>query len=125
MDYAVTSLPIALPEELGIIDNVYVHLTLSNNRYVQIKANSYQELRYHSNTGEEWPKLFDETTKKQLSNWKIEDNDEPNTSVFWIIYTCYDESYMAGSFVVTFTSWKDEQLKYFYTEKVHFNLNEH
>ena len=122
IDLPETSLLIALPEELGILDNVWVHITLSNGRYVPIEAKLCPHFRHYSEKGEEWPKLYEENTNKLLSNWEIDKNGEPNTTVFGIIYTCYDKDFFKGSFVVTFTSWKEEILRSFYTETVSFDL---
>ncbi len=124
IDYPETSLLISLPEELGILGNVWVHITLSNGRYVPIEATLCPHFRHYSETGAEWPNLYNEDTKQQLFNWEINKNGEPNTTVFGIIYTCYDSSFFKGSFVVTFTSWKEEILRSFYTETVSFDFND-
>lgn len=123
VDYPETSLTISLPEELGIIDNVWVHITLLNNTYIPLKAKLYSHFRHYSRTGEEWPKLYDENTKQQITNWKINKDGKPNTTVFGIIYKCYDRTFFKGSFVITFTSWKCEVLKYYYTERKYFDLD--
>lgn len=124
MDYYETSLPISLPEELGIIDNVWVHITLSTGQYLPLKAQLYSHFRHYSETGEEWPKLYDEYTKLPVSNLEIAKDGKPNTTVFGIIYKCYNRTFLKGSFVVTFNSWKEGVLKAFYTETVQFDLDD-
>ncbi|MCI8641275.1 MAG: hypothetical protein HFJ59_05340 [Clostridia bacterium] len=114
-------LPIALPEVLGIIDNVWVHITLSN-KILSLKVESYPEQRYYSTTGLEWPTIFNEDTKETVQ-LKVNENDEFNTSVFGIIYTCYDETFLKGSFTVTFNAWKDESLRSYYTETKLFEID--
>lgn len=123
-NYPETSLLVSLPEELGILDNVWVHITLSNGRYIPIKADLCLDFRHYSEDGAEWPILYDEDTKQQISNWNINKNGDPNTTVFGIVYTCYDRTFLKGSFVVTFTSWKNECVKSFYTEMVTFDLDD-
>lgn len=120
-----TSLPIALPEELGILGNVFVHITLSNGQYFPLKADLYPNLRYYSNTGEEWPKIYDEINKQQqIFRNPGKALKEFNTSVFGIIYTCYNINFLKGRIVVTFTSWKEEMLSHYYTEKIYFDLTD-
>ena len=96
VDYPETSLTLSLPEEVGISDNGWVHLTLLNNTYIPLKAKPYSHFRHYSRTGEEWPKLYDENTKQQITNWKINKDGKPNTTVFGIIYKCYDRTFFKG-----------------------------
>lgn len=117
-----TTLVFALPEELGIFDNVYVHVQLENGQNISIPAT--HEFRYHSDNGIEWPMIFNDETKKPVAilNESKDCLTEPNSSFFGIIYTGFDRSYAKGSFCITFTGWKDEKLTRYYIEQKPFSL---
>lgn len=117
-----TTLEFALPEELGILDNVYVHVQLENGHNISIPA--IHEFRYHSENGIEWPIIFNDETKRpvQILNELKDYPTELNSSFFGIIYTGVDESYQKGSFCITFTGWKDDTLTWYYTNRTFFSL---
>lgn len=119
IDYPETSLEFSLPEELGYLENVTVHIQLKDGRNIPIKAR--HELRYHS-TGKEWPKIFEKTSRNLISNWNIIDNNEPNSSMFGIVYECYDKNFLNGSFYISFTGWKYSDSTEYYTETISFSL---
>lgn len=119
INYPETSLEFSLPEELGFLKNVIVHIQLEDGRNIPIVAT--HELRYHS-TGKEWPIIFNKFSNEPISNWNITGGDEPNSSMFGIIYECYDKGYLNGSFYISFTGWKYDNSTDYYTETRTFSL---
>lgn len=111
-DYSLeSSLMIGLPEELGIIEQVRVHIKLENGTYIPVNATYL-----FSSELKEKPIIFQEDTKDLV---KLTGN---NFAIFGIIYQIIDENYFSGSFCITFASWKDEKLNHYYTEEKNFNI---
>lgn len=104
-----TAFQIYLPEDLGIIENISVHLETNEGDYV-IKEISHIS-RYKSINGSEWLNVYNndniitsfETLKSSAFSFPIEIWDG-----------------LKGSFYLTFTGWKDNTLTYYYTEKRQF-----
>lgn len=117
-----TSLEFSLPEKLGILDNVWVHVQLENGQNISIPA--IHEFRYYSENGIEWPMIFNDETKKPVPILSASEVclNEPNSSFFGIIYTGVDASYLKGSFCITFTGWRNEMLTKYYTDRTFFSL---
>ena len=107
-----SSLMIPLPEELGIIKNVQVHIKLDENGNIPIDA-IYQ----YSIDGElPTPNIFKENTKERI---KIISN---RFAIFGIIYQIQNESFLNGAFYITFAAWKNEELILYYTDEKKFNI---
>ena len=115
-----TSLVFGLPETLGIInqENVWVHIHLKNNLYVPINA-EYCYSYPLSKLDIKLPTIFYEDTKQIV---EVNTTKESSIAYFGIIYECKHESFLNGSFCITFTGWKDEILTYYYTAKKEFSL---
>lgn len=111
MEFPKTPICISLPESLGIIENVNAIVKLCDREF---PIPCEHILRYHSVDGHEWPKeVFDSNSKSIDINFKIEDNNEPNTSFFQGTYTFFDQTYLKGDFYFIFDCCKDG---YWYTK---------
>lgn len=119
MEFPTTQICISLPENLGIIENVNVIVKLCDREF-QIPCKHV--LRYHSVDGHEWPKeVFDSNLKSINIDFKIYDDNEPNTSFFQGTYTFFNQTYLEGDFYFIFDFCKDN---YWYinfrTNSLHF-----
>lgn len=116
-----TSMIFGLPEELGIIhqENVSVHIQLNTGIYIPINA-KYCFSYPLSTINIELPTIFYEDTKQIV---EINTTVESTIAYFGIIYECKNESYLNGSFCITFAGWKNDTLTYYYTTSKSFSLD--
>lgn len=108
-----TSLMIGLPEELGIIQQVRVHINLDNGTYICIDAIyqcSVERLNFSL------PIIFKEETKEKILI------NNANIAIFGIIYQIENEAFLNGSFYTTFEAWKNEYLGHYFTETIKFDI---
>lgn len=120
-DYSLeTSLIFGLPEMLGIMEqkDVWVHIRLNNDIYVPINA-IYQYSYCSELEGAEWPTIFYEGTEEIV---ELKDYSNKMTALFGIIYPIKDTSYLNGKFCITFSGWKNNTLKWYYTEEKVFKI---
>lgn len=123
MEFPKTLICISLPENLGIIKNVNAIVKLYNREFL---IPCEHVLRYHSVDGHEWPKeVFDSNSKYINIDFKIYNDNEPNTSFFQGIYTFFDETYLEGNFYFIFDSCRDGcWYNKFRTNSLHFKESE-
>lgn len=112
-EFSIITLNMALPNGIGLMENVWLHITLENGRYVPIKGKDL--FQYYSHSGNEWPKIFNESTKREI-NISSAINNIFNSTEFSFSFECYDSSYWHGTYVCTFTI----NGKGFYTEERSF-----
>ncbi len=121
MVFPVTTVYVPLPEELGIFENVNAIINLSNKR--QLTITCHHKGRYHFDTEDIWPKIFDSSSNPIILS-KVIENDVPNTSVFVANFTLYDESYLNGNFYFSFDFLKNDCLyTRYYTNTLIFKLD--
>lgn len=115
-----TSMIFALPEILGIIhqENVWVHIQLDTGKYIPINA-KYCFSYPLSTINIEIPTIFYEDTKQIV---EIQTIPESTLAYFGIIYECKDQTYSKGTFCITFSAWKEDNLTYYYTAQKTFSL---
>lgn len=107
-----SSLMFPLPEELGIIKNVRVHIKLDDGTYVKIDAIYQCSIEGQLPT----PDIFKENTNEKI---EIINN---RFAVFGMVYQVQNESFLNGTFCITFKAWKDENLTSYYTKEKKFNI---
>lgn len=119
MNFPTTQLCISLPESFGIIENVNAIISLCNKEF---SIPCKHVLRYYSVDGQEWPKeVFDSNLELVNIDFKINNDNEPNTSFFQGTYTFFDETCLEGDFYFMFDCCKDGQwYNNFRTNSLHF-----
>ena len=114
-EFPIITLNMAIPNGIGLMEIVWLHITLKNGKYVPIKG--IYLFQYPSHNGKEWPKIFDENTKKKISTIDAVNNIF-NSSEFSFQFEAYDNSYYQGTYVCTFTINE----KSYYTERYCFSF---
>ncbi len=116
-DYPMITLSMAFPNGIGLLENVWLHITFENGKYLPIKG--IYIFQYFSCNGKEWPQIFDESTKKEIDVVQVI-NNVFNSTEFSFPFVCYDTSYYNGTYVCTFTI----SGKSYYTEERSFSFGE-
>lgn len=105
-----TAFQFYLPEDLGFIDNISVHLQIGHEISEETKI--WHIGRYVSINGNEWEKVFNN------ANEEITQYHTLKSSSFSFPIEIWD--YIEGSFYVTFTGCKDGIVTPYHTEKTFF-----
>lgn len=106
-----TPFQVYLPEDVGIIDNIYAHIQIQEEK-LDIKA--FHSGRYISSAGCEWLKVF-------YTDGKIFKSNKLESSSFSFYVNIWNG--IEGTFYLTFSGWKNEILTSYYTEQKHFSKN--
>lgn len=106
-----TAFQIYLPEDLGIIGNIVVHLETNDGNYDIPESEVSHISHYKSVNGSEWMEIFNNDTK--ITNFET-----LKSSTFSFPIDIWDG--LNGTFYLTFTAWRNDTLTYYYTGKRQF-----
>ncbi len=110
-----SSLVVALPEALGYLD-VFAHITTVNGKTTNIQAKHFS--RGTSCSNQSWPTIYLNDCNKPV----VVENDL-NTSYFKVNMELHEK--MEGEYYFTVVGWKDNEPKFYYTEKRYFYVGQY
>ncbi len=110
-----TAFQVYLPEDLGIIDNVLAHIQIGDEK--REVTTIWHTGRYISMNGTEWSKIFCDNDNHQITEYQT-----LKSCSFAFPIEIWD--LIEGSFYLTFTAWKDENLTFYHTGKYFFRKSD-
>ncbi len=113
MNRSKTPFQVYLPEDIGIIDNIYAHIQIRDEK---LDIEAYHSGRYISSTGCEWLKVFYTDGGEAFKSTTFD------SSSFLFYLDTWNG--IKGTFYLSFSGWKNETLTSYYTERKNFAKNQ-